>query len=152
MTDPTLDLDRAIVDARRASMRTMWVVTVGVLVLAVATVAAVWFAASGRSAAQDSFNATSVQLATQERSACITERRNTQSDALGRLTIAANNAEAAGLIDQDPDEVMKQRRLYDQAVADWAAATESLGAAVLNQPKPKGCGAPILTIDDLEDQ
>lgn len=119
------------------------------LMLVVAGVA--YFLASVRAGALDSFNSTDVLLANAPRSACITERRNEQSDALGRLTIAANNAEAAGLIDNDEAEVAVQRKIYDEWVAKWTDATESLGSDVLDEPPPIGCGPPVLKLDDLPD-
>lgn len=117
------------------------------LVMVVAGVA--YFLASVRAGALDSFKSTDVLLANAPRSACITERRNEQADALGRLTIAANNAEAAGLIDNDAAEVAVQRKLYDEWVARWIEATERLGPDVIDQAPPLGCGAPVLKLDDL---
>lgn len=143
-TTPTADDVRLMVRAQNVRTAAL------LIPLLVLVVGVVWYAASTNAGARDSFQSTDVLLANAPRSQCITERRNVQADALGRLTIAANNAEAAGLLDGDEAEVVRQRKLYDAAVEEWGIATESLGPGVLDLPPEEGgCGPPILTREDI---
>lgn len=122
----------------------------GAIIVIALLVVTVWFSASGRDASRDSFNATAASLANNRRSACITERRNQQADALGRISISANEAEVAGLVNDDLDEARRQLALFDRAVDDWVAATTSLSPEVLDLPTDEGgCGPPILQVSDL---
>lgn len=123
----------------------------GLLAILIVTSLGAFLAGDSRAASRDSFNSTAVVLANNERNACITLRRNVQSEAMGKLTIAANNAEVAGLIDRNLEEVRRQRDLYDQAVLEWFAATQSLSDEVLNSPVDEGgCGPVIRTLADLQ--
>lgn len=114
-------------------------------------VGVVWYAADTRAGAQDSFNATDVFLANQPRSACITERRNEQAEYAGRISIYANEAEVAGLVNDDEAGALRWLAKFQAAVASWEDATASLSEEVLDEPPPLGCGPPILTLEDLPD-
>lgn len=127
------------------------VIAAGLVVVASLTASSRAESAASRAASEDSNNATKVQLAAQGRNACITERRNAQADAAGRISIAANEAEVAGLVNDDEAEALRQLGLFQQAVDDWQRATDSLAPETLNLPVSKGgCGPPILTLEDLE--
>lgn len=123
----------------------------GMLALLLLSVVTAFFAGDSRAASRDSNNATKASLASNARDACITGRRSEQFAALGRISIHANEAEVAGLVNDDPVEARRQLQLFHEAVAEWTAATLSLSPEVLNQPTPEGCGAPILTTGDLKD-
>lgn len=150
MTEPTVDGSPTSDDVRRLIRRTNWTVAIGLFIIAGIGVAGVIFAARGAAASKDSYNATAVQLASQERSACITERRNAQQEAIGRETIAAHRAQEAGLLNNDSAETAKQTAIVNENAELWEKATASLSPQVLNLPRPKGCGPPILTIEDLK--
>jgi hypothetical protein len=123
---------------------------IGATVLMVVLVGVAWLTASSRAASRDSNNATQIQLASQGRNACITERRNAQADALGRISISANEAEVAGLVNRDREEALRQLDIFQEAVRDWQKATDALAPDILNLPTDEGgCGPPILTLSDL---
>lgn len=137
-------------DDVRAMMRSQnWKFFLTALALLLVGGASVWYSATGRSASQDSAETTAAALADNAREACIHERRSEQLDALGRISISANQAEVAGLVNDDPEEAQRQLSLFAGAVADWTAATESLTPAILDRPRPEGCGPPILAVEDI---
>lgn len=123
---------------------------IGGLLMAIVLGVSVWFTATSRTASRDSANATKIQLATQERNACIIERRNAELDALRRGLFAGLKAQKAALIEGNDGELAKQLDRFDQADADAQAASATLDADTLNLPPSEGgCGPPILTLDDL---
>lgn len=146
VASPTADHVRIIMRAQNIKL------ALGAFVLAVVGGLGVYYSAGGKAASDDSYNATSASLAGNARNACITERRNLQADALGRISISANQAEVAGLVTGDDAEALRQLQLFKEAVADWTAASESLAPGVLDQEPPVGCGPPILSLDDLPDE
>lgn len=120
--------------------------------LVVVLVFSVWalvYTAGAKAASVDSNNSTKVGLANNTRNGCITERRNAQADALGRLTIEANDAEASGLLDEDEAAAREHRRLYDAWVVKWLEATRALSPDVLDKPPPLGCGPVISSLEDI---
>lgn len=143
-------LDMILEEARRSSVRAMRVVAVGIPLLAALLVTAVLYTAGTRNVARNSLDAVTAQLADNERTACVTERRNTQSEALGQITVAANNALAAGLLDGDEALAREHRAQYVYWVAAWHEATLALREEVLNLPPPRGCGPPIDSRSRLE--
>lgn len=150
MVEP-FDLDAALQEARRSTRTTMWTVAIGVPLLTVAVVLSVWFAASAREASRDSFNATAVQLATQERNACITERRTEQIAAQGEESAALGRALIAAFIADDTDLALAEAVRFEAAADRQDDAAASLSPDVVDEPPPLGCGPPILTIDDLKE-
>lgn len=138
-------------DVRQLFRRANRWVAFGFLLLLVVGGVTVYYAAGGRAASKDNLNATSVQLANGARNACITERRNAQAEAIGRETIAAHRAQAAGLLEHNEAEAAKQAAIVAKNAALWETATKSLSQEVLNQKPPVGCGPPILTIQDLRE-
>lgn len=111
--------------------------------------ASVWYSATGRTVSQDSADATRSALENNARSACITERRNAELDAVGDVVAALGRAQIAGFFDDDSDAVATHRAAFEEADARRVAAAESLQPDVLNQDRPIGCGPPILSSEDI---
>lgn len=145
-SSPTAEDVRLMV---RASNRRTIALVIPFVALVIGTV---WYAAGTRAGAQDSFNSTDVLLANAPRSVCITERRNAELDAIGDLLAAGLRAQIAGLVTDDEAELQKQLTLVAEADARRVAVAESVGPEVLDMPPEEGgCGAPVLTLDDLPD-
>jgi uncharacterized membrane protein len=139
-------------DVRRIMRRSNWLGIFLFAVLLLAVGASVYFAAGGRTASRDSYSATAVQLANNDRNSCITERRNAELDAIRQGIFAGLKAQKAGLLEEDAVELAKQVALFDGADADALAASTSLAPKVLNSPPPLGCGPPIVTVSDIPER
>lgn len=122
----------------------------GAIVVIALLVVTVWFSASGRAASRDSFNSTSIALANAPRSACITERRNAELDAIGDANAALGLALIAGLVTDDSAEALSQVSAFREAEQRRQRVSESMAPDVLDLPPSEGgCGPPILSLDDL---
>lgn len=151
-TPSTPDVPRHTSDDVRAVLRSqnrkVALLAVPLLILGGLTVR---YSVQSSASSSDSFNATSSQLANNARSACITERRSAQSDAIGRATIAGLRAQIAAFIADDDAEALRQVGLVEQAAEDFTAASESLLPETVDEEPPLGCGPPILSLEDLPD-
>ncbi len=126
-------------------------VGIGIAVLVLFVSIGMWFSFQSSAASEDSFNATSVQLANSARNACISDRRTDQDKAIGRIVIASNRALVAGAVRDDDTEAFRQVDLLEEAIGDWEIATEALRTEVVDlDPSLGGCGAPILSLKDLD--
>jgi hypothetical protein len=111
-----------------------------------------WLAGGGRAAARDNVTATNASLANNARNACITERRNLQSEAAGDMLRHGLKAQIAGLVEQDGAEARAEISETEAATERWQHATDTLRPEQLNAPIAEGgCGPPILTVSDLPD-
>lgn len=126
-----------------------WKLGAGFLAVLLLVGITAWLAGGGRSAAEDNLNATRIQLANNERNACVSERRNAQAAAVGDMVEHGLAAQKAGLVDRDDARLTEELRLYAVAVKARHDADVSLSPEVLNEPPPQGCGAPITTVDQL---
>lgn len=136
-------------DDVRKLMRTN---NIKLVMLAVCTILAfttVVFSAASRTASRDSQRAVEVQLADNERSACITERRNVQLDQIGRVVTAGLRAQKAALIDLDMPTALRLVDEFDRAASALEMASASLSPDVLDDPSPNGCGPPVVSDDQV---
>lgn len=139
-------------DVKAIFRRTNRIFAAGLFVLAAIGIAGVIYSASGRAASRDSYNATAVALANQERSVCITTRRNAELAAIGDKVGALGRAQIAALLHDDLAEAERQVLLFEEASQRRHDAVESLSPQVIDLPPSQGgCGPPILTLDDLDD-
>lgn len=138
-------------DLRRIMRNQNWKTLLVAIPLILLGAGSIFFSSSGRDAAQDSYSATSVQLANNERNDCITKRRNAELDAFGQAVIAGLRAQKAGLLDDNEAEVDAQVQILDNAATARDLAAKSLTPDVINQPPPLGCGPPIVTVHDLQE-
>ena len=154
MNEPTLAPQSPTADDVRAIMRSQNVkvaVLAVVLILAVAIAGAVTsgYAAEGRDASENSRDAVLSQLAANERTACITDRRSEEQNAKREMIAALGRALNAGLLRGDTAEAERQAALFEKATERGDRAGRALEPDVLNQPKPVGCGPPIIADSDI---
>lgn len=148
MTDDEIPTAQEVRDLMRGAN---WKVMLLAAALVIVIVPTVWFSASSRAASRDSFNATSVGLADNARTACISSRRNEQLDAMGDSIAALGLAQIAGLIADDQPEALRQIAAFQEADARRIRVSESLDPAVIDLPEDDGgCGPPVLSLDDLD--
>lgn len=156
MTDPTLEPELqptpSAEQVRQIMRRQNIKLGLAAVLLAVVGGVGIYYSAASRAASDDSYNATAVQLADNERGGCITERRNAELDAIGRALVAGLRAQVAALVNDDTAEALVQVRLFDQAAKDRDAAADALSPDVLNQPPPVGCGPVITSVERLPDE
>lgn len=139
-------------EGRRLLRQNIWllcglgaVVIVGFLVLG-------WLANESRLTAEDNRRATEAQFQSDDRGACITQRRSVQFDALGQMQVHTLRAlDAAFLLDDDA--LVRSEVDKGLAAAEmWDRATATLEPEALNLPRSEGgCGPPVTSLDELDD-
>lgn len=115
---------------------------------------------SARLYGQDQNNATKIQFAQNDRSACLSDLRSTQFNAIG--SIAVHNARSLAALSVILNAPVPEADQFDYAAEvqasldaadDLAVVTEQLKSENLNKPVSEGgCGPVISSLDDLTDE